>query len=246
MSMQKIQTEFNTTQYDAAYPVGIEYHYWNLARNSIIKSVLQKNNLLQKKILEIGCGRGHVVESLRADGYTCIGVDRAEITSAKEYLFFGIDFEALSPAIQEETEVVLLCDVLEHVPNPEEFLLKIQHTFPQVRHILITVPARMELWSNYDEYYGHMTRYAQPTLTAVLGSVGCRVLYMSYFFHLLYPPAYILALLKRNRGIIVHPPRGIMKVVHRVLATLFVIEQKFLPRTSGGTSLVCLVETPKV
>jgi SAM-dependent methyltransferase len=240
--MQKDITEFNTTQYDAAYPMGIEYHYWNLARNSIIKSVLKKHNLTGKKILEIGCGRGYVVESLRDDGYTCLGVDRARIESSKEYLFFGIDFDELNSTIKGETEVVLLCDVLEHIPEPEEFLARIQDAFPHVRHILITVSAREELWSNYDEYYGHMTRYSRPSLTKVLGSVGYRVLCMSYFFHLLYIPAYLLRLLRKERGIEVHPPVGILRALHRFLANVFVIEQKLLPHACGGTSLIFLIE----
>ena len=244
--MQTQHTEFNTTQYDAAYPLGIEFHYWNLARNRIIKSVLRKNKLTQKKMLEIGCGRGNVVESLREAGYTCIGVDRAEIQSEKEYLFFGIDFDALSPTIKEETEVILLCDVLEHIPNPEEFLVRIQDTFPHAKHILVTVPARKELWSNYDEYYGHMTRYARQSLRNVLEGAGYQMTYVSYFFHVLFVPAYILTLLKQNRNIVVHPPVGIMKVVHRILAALFVVEQKFLPDAVRGTSLVCLARTPHV
>lgn len=244
--MQKNQTEFNKMQYDAAYPLGIENHYWNLARNSIIKSVLKKNNLTEKKMLEIGCGRGHVVESLRADGYSCLGVDRATQNGAKEYLFFGIDFEELSSIIKEETEVILLCDVLEHIPHTEEFLTRIQRTFPHAQHVLVTVPARKELWSNYDEYYGHITRYSRVTLRKVLEGVGYKVSYMSYFFHLLYVPARILTLLKRNRNIIIHSPRGMARVLHQILATFFVIEQKLLFRVMGGTSLVCLVETPHV
>lgn len=244
--MQTNQTEFNTTQYDLAYPLGIEYHYWNIARNSIIKLILKKNNLTEKKVLEIGCGRGYVVESLRREGYTCLGVDCADISGAKEYLFFGIDFNELNSTIKEETEVILLCDVLEHIPDPGEFLIRIQCTFPHVQHVLITVPAREELWSNYDEYYGHMTRYSRPTLRKMLEGAGYHVLYMSYFFHLLYAPAYMLTLLGLNRSIAVHPPVGIMKVVHRILATLFVIEQKLLPRACVGTSLVCCAQISKV
>ncbi len=246
-NMQKDTTEFNTTQYDAAYPEGIEYHYWNIARNSIIQSVLKKNNLIGKKMLEIGCGRGYVVESLRAHGCDCVGVDRAVVVSKKEYLFFGIDFEELNTPLKESVEVILICDVLEHIPYSEEFLLRIRRTFPNMKYMLVTVPARQELWSNYDEYYGHMIRYSRPTLSNVLERAGYQVSYMSYFFHLLYFPAYVLTLLKRDRGIVVHSPKGLLlKAIHRLLAHLFVLEQQFFPRAVGGTSLICLVHTSNI
>lgn len=244
--MQKDITEFNITQYDTAYPEGSEYHYWNTARNSIITSVLKKHHLMDKKMLEIGCGLGYVVKHLRARRCDCLGVDRADIVSEKDYLFFGIDFEELDVTRRESIEVILLCDVLEHIPYPEEFLLRIRRAFPRMGHMFITVPARQELWSNYDEYYGHMIRYSQPTLRNVLKGAEYQILYLSYFFHLLYFPAYILTLLKRDRGIMVHPPKGLFKVVHRLLAKFFVLEQKLLPRAWGGTSLVCLVRIPNI
>lgn len=240
--MQDSQTEFNNIQYDSAYPEGIEHHYWNRARNSIIKSALRANSLTKKKILEIGCGRGLVVESLRTDGYECFGVDTARIDTKREYLYFGVDFAELDVSLRERIEVILLLDVIEHIPNAEEFLARIHQVFPQAKHILITVPARQELWSNYDKYYGHVVRYTRDSLNQTIIHAGYRILSTLYFFHVLYIPAYILAFFKQKRGIVVQPPKGVMRFIHRLIAFMLVMEQKMLPQRFIGTSLISVSE----
>lgn len=240
------KTEFTKVQYDEAYPDGVQSHYWNMARNNIIKSVLVTNDLMKKKILEIGCGPGYVVDYLRGEGCSCVGVDISSVHQTKEYLFFGKDFGDLDIAIKEETEVILLLDVLEHVLDPEEFVSRIQKTFSSVQYILITVPARKELWSNYDEYYGHMTRYNLSSMSAMLNKIGAISVHMSYFFHMLYFPAYILLAMKKSRDVVVTPPSGVMSVMHRILAIFFILEWKALPRLLPGTSIICLAKTKQL
>jgi hypothetical protein len=46
---------------------------------------------------------------------------------------------------------ILLRDVVEHIEDAGTFLRDLLRAFPNARHVLIAVPARMELWSNYDE-----------------------------------------------------------------------------------------------
>ena len=244
-------TEFTTAQYDLAYPDGIENHYWNRARNSIIMSVLKGHGLAQKRMLEIGCGRGLIVKDLRKNGYTCHGVDLAPlpVDATDEftgYLYYGIDFNDLNPTFRESIEVLLLCDVIEHIPNTSKFLESVRNAFPSAQYVLITVPARSELWSNYDKYYGHVVRYSLPLLSESVEKIGYHTRYISYFFHLLYVPALFLSIIKKDRAIKVFSPRGIMRHIHTCLTWFFILEQKVIPRTLLGTSIIYLVERERL
>ena len=60
--------QFENDDFDLAYPPGIEYHYWNLARNHIIEHQLNAITSSGIRILEIGCGKGIVVDYLRRKG----------------------------------------------------------------------------------------------------------------------------------------------------------------------------------
>ena len=59
-----MSTEFNETEFNLAYPDGVENNYWTISRNKILYHVLKKNKLDSGKIIEIGCGRGGVVKFL--------------------------------------------------------------------------------------------------------------------------------------------------------------------------------------
>jgi hypothetical protein len=53
----------------------------------------------------------------------------------------------------------LLCDVMEDLPEPIAFLDKVRMSLPALERVLLTVPARQELWSNWDQHHGHFRRY---------------------------------------------------------------------------------------
>ena len=71
-------TEFNQEQFDSIYPNGIENHYWNRARNILLKNILKKTGAV-KNILEVGCGKGIVTEYLLNNGFGINGIELAEV-----------------------------------------------------------------------------------------------------------------------------------------------------------------------
>jgi SAM-dependent methyltransferase len=236
-----MSTEFSNAQFDAIYPPGIEKHYWTSARTRIISTVLQKNNCKGKRILEIGCGRGVVLNALRKEGFDCSGVELASpsgVSSASEYIQYGKDFLSLDDTFAASVEVILLLDVIEHIEDDAAFLKQIQSKFPNLEHILITVPARMELWSNFDVFNGHFRRYSRASLSDAVERAQCTVEYSSYLFHLLYIPIFVLVLFNTKRSTIIHPPKGYMSYIHSILSGLCVLEHAVLPRSLLGSSLI--------
>jgi hypothetical protein len=70
-------SEYTIEQYCENYPTGIERYFWNVARNAIIARSLKRGHMHTWPLLDIGCGRGIVVEYLRSQGINCIGCDTA-------------------------------------------------------------------------------------------------------------------------------------------------------------------------
>ena len=81
---------------------------------------------------------------------------------------------------------MLLLDVFEHIKDRRQYLQQIYRELPNCRQLVITVPARMELWSGYDEHWGHHLRYDRPGLEAELSESGFAPEKTAYFFHWVY------------------------------------------------------------
>jgi hypothetical protein len=141
---------------------------------------------------------------------------------------------------REQVSDVLLLDVLEHLEHPEKLLAGLRATFPRLRRILVTVPARAELWSNYDERFGHFRRYDKLGLERLLeGQSGFHVETCRYFFRALYPAMRGAALLPAGRATVVRPPQ--LPVVHLLFARLLTLTDRLLPSTWYGSSLLAVV-----
>jgi len=147
------ETKFSDQQLEETYPKGIGNHFWNHARNRIIASTLFAQGVSpQSRILEIGCGRGVVVRYLRARGIDCHGVElsKSEVDDdLKGAVRMGWDCFELPVEFRDSVTGLMLLDVIEHLPDPVNFMSRLQTSFRNARFLLVTVPARKELWSNY-------------------------------------------------------------------------------------------------
>src|SRR3990167_3251137 len=144
---------FTSEEFESAYPPGIEEHYWNRARNDILERKILKYTGMDRFILDIGCGRGLTVDYLCKRSFRCYGSDLAPVSvpsHLSDVIFTGRDAFSLDRGFREKVNTILLLDVVEHSADPGSFLQNCILAFPALRHVFITVPARMELWSNYD------------------------------------------------------------------------------------------------
>lgn len=243
-----MKTVFSDDKYDNAYPDGMEYHWWYLARNRIVASTINAFPSHKSSVLEVGCGRGIVVKGLRDAGIDCFGVELAKvrpIRAAEEYIRVGIDAVELPNTERKRYDTILLLDVIEHIPNPATFLRDLTNAFPNLSRIIITVPARKELWSNYDEFYGHYRRYTLEMLETLSNEINWSLNGKSYFFHLVYIPAWLMIKRKVGRKTSLKPPQGLNILLHRLISFVMVVDYYLLPGFLAGTSIIATLKVKK-
>ena len=118
------------------------------------------------KILEIGCGEAGVLEAFLLRSNECFGVDlnqrKIELakTRQKNYLSNGqiqlLNDDVQDPVVQEKLggpfDVILLKDVIEHIPNQEEFIPKLKSLLAEDGVIFFGSPpmANALWWSSSD------------------------------------------------------------------------------------------------
>jgi SAM-dependent methyltransferase len=236
-------TAFSDDQFDLAYPDGIENHWWILARNRILSHIIRKFAGAAAIVLDVGCGRGIVVNYLRDKGIDCTGVELAlarPVFSVQDHVRVGIDAWDLPLAERMRFDTMLLLDVIEHIPDSAAFLKRLTGAFPNLSHVIIMVPACQELWSNYDECYGHCRRYSLEMLKSAAIALGADCIFAGYFFHLAYPLCWSAAHLAKKRETTLHAPQGIAKWLHRLISGVMICDYHFLPgRVPGMSALAC-------
>ena len=139
---------------------------------------------------------------------------------------------------REQTTTILLLDVIEHVSDPVVFLRALLDAFPSVVNMIVTVPARPELWSNHDEFYGHHMRYTLPGIAKLADALQARSTWRRYFFRPLYPPLWLAARLKLQRNVALTAPPAWTRWIHRIVAKALVLEYRVLPSVLAGTSII--------
>lgn len=246
MTTDRKSTAFVHDQYDQLYPAGIEHTYWHVARHLTIGRALRAHLAPGSKLVEVGCGAGVVTRYLRSLGYDVVGTDLGAAPGARgvPYLFPGTKAEDLPGPIRLTAQALLLFDVIEHVEDAPGMLKSLLDAFPNARYVLLTVPSRKELWSSFDDHFGHFRRYDRPMLRRELKEAGMEPVSMKYFFHGLYMAIGLNNLLRGGqRNIRFRPPgSAFARMRNRVLGRAMYLEGALLPDGLAGSSIICMAE----
>jgi len=138
------------------------------------------------RFLDVGCATGMLLEHMRGRGWEVRGVDlcRQSVEYARRRreleVFAGTLFEAAFPP--ESFAVVHFSHLLEHIPEPREFLLEVRRILAPGGLAIITTPnvsglqARLfgKRWRS--AIADHLILFSKKTLGALLGQTGFRTL----------------------------------------------------------------------
>lgn len=114
------------------------------------------------KVVEVGCGKGDFVELMQRDGH----FDARGFDAAYEGDNPAIERRYLTGADRIEADMVVLRHVLEHVPQPYQFLEMLSSIFGEAK-VCIEVPSYDWILANkafFDITYEHVNYFAQKTL----------------------------------------------------------------------------------
>ncbi|WP_232495213.1 class I SAM-dependent methyltransferase [Novosphingobium kaempferiae] len=164
----------------------IEDHWYYRAK---LKAVLHDlDSIPFESVLDVGAGSGffsrRILAATQAREATCVDPNypaETEETVAGKALRFRRSVEA-TPA-----DLVLMMDVIEHVPDDVALVREYAAQAASGTHFLVTVPAFMWLWSGHDVFLEHYRRYTLPGLAGVLGKAGLEMVHGHYFFGAVLP-----------------------------------------------------------
>ena len=134
-------------------------------------------------ILDVGCGDGLFFPKLRAFGTPeGIEIDPAALGGRPPApnIHLGPFDQSFQPG--KTYRLVLMLDVIEHVPDDAGFLKRAVDLLAPGGRILITVPALQWLWTQHDELNHHQRRYTKKRFAAVARDAGMAIDDSRYFF----------------------------------------------------------------
>jgi len=242
-----METQYDQDHFQFNYPDGIENNYWNFARNKIILNTIKKYPV--GNIVDVGAGRGIVTGYLHNHGISIRGFElgtTTPISNSNAPVIYNTDVLSIPKSdAKANYNAVSFFDVIEHIENPVSFMKSILSHFENAEYLIIAVPSRKELWSNFDDYYGHFRRYNLHDLRNEVTQVGFEVLTCRYFFHSLYFAILLNNLIAKKRTIAFKPPTGIFKTINAFLGTIFYLEKFIVPGSWYGSSIICVARRKK-
>lgn len=147
-------------------------HWWFVARRHLMRTMVEQlvppslgeQDAQRATVIDVGCGTGANIAEL-ADSYHAVGIG----TSADAIRFASerypdVDFRGgfapddLGDCLPQ-AKLVMMMDVLEHVPDDFQLLSSMMAATQPGTYFLLTVPANLALWSPHDEAFGHYRRY---------------------------------------------------------------------------------------
>ena len=226
-------------------------HWWFITKRIIVMDLIKRHIDIHKepKILDIGCGSGLMLNHLKKIGHT-YGMDMSDeaIKFSKEIFNGKVEKGSMPDNIPFENvyfDLIILLDVIEHIDQDAASLVAIRDRLIPGGKAIITVPANMFLWSDFDEINQHKRRYSISELRWKLTEAGFKIEKISYYNTILFPLVYIVRLLNR---ILNRSSASDLKLpswpVNHILKSIFGLE-KYLLRIVNlpfGVSILAVVE----
>lgn len=221
-------------------------HWWWRARRRFVLEALQRlrPDGTWGAILDVGCGDGLFFDDLsrlgRVEG---VEVD-ADLVSPDGPYRDRIHVQPFDSHFRPGRQygLILMLDVLEHLPDPVAALRHALRLLEPRGKILVTVPAFSLLWTNHDVVNQHYVGYTRRTFRPVAEAAGLRLDDICYFFHWTWPVKLCLRVVEAIVRPRLRPPSLPPSWLNRALLAVTRAEQHLLTpfRPPFGSSLMVI------
>jgi ubiquinone/menaquinone biosynthesis C-methylase UbiE len=181
-------------------------------------------------LLDCGAGTGRFAQEMEAHCRVMVLDDHEESLRLLRTRFRPDQILSLAgdqvPLPGESLEYVTALDVLEHTPDDRAVVDGFYRLLKPGGVALVTVPAGMALWSDWDVTLHHFRRYSRPQLCALFPGDRWELLYVNYTNVAIYPAAWLVRKWRRWFPL---PPDGVRsedrvpgRWLNAILRSLFV------------------------
>jgi len=174
----------------------ISSHWYYVSKGRALRDFL--GDLKVPQVLDVGAGSGvfsrYLLDEEFCESAICVDPNYAE-EKVEDHNGKKIEFVK---NIEETTQqLVLMMDVLEHVPDDKALLEEYVKNMEVGGHVLITVPAFQFMWSGHDVFLEHHRRYTIKMIESCVKEAGMIPVKSRYFFGSLFPVIAVIRLVKK-------------------------------------------------
>jgi SAM-dependent methyltransferase len=178
-----------------------ETYWWFVGRRSLVRQMVAHFAPAgDLRLLDAGCGTGGTMKRLEGLGliYGCdLSEEALTYCRQRGFTLLAAGSVVELPFQSASLDVVLSCDVLEHLPDDAAGLAEMVRVLKPGGCLVLTVPAHRFLWSEHDEALAHVRRYSAKELRKRLQEAGLRVTKLSPVVTLTFLPILAFRLLQR-------------------------------------------------
>ena len=168
--------DINLLDYDANYQnEQSNSQFFQQHLESVIE-IMDKNNLLEGKVLEIGCGKGFFMDILLERGVDITGIDPTYEGTSPSVIkdYYGEKYAYL------DANFIILRHTLEHIPKPLDFIQMIAKANNYKGKIYIEIPTFDWIMNNNaveDIFYEHCNYFVPDTIKLLFEECQCEYIF---------------------------------------------------------------------
>ncbi len=181
-------------------------HWYYAGKREFVRNWIERVQPLRREHLLLDCGAGTGLFAKEMERFCRVLVldDHEEALRILRTRFRADQILSLAgdqvPLPDQSLDLVTALDVLEHVPDDAAVVRGFHRLLKPGGVAVVTVPASMALWSDWDVALHHFRRYDRAQLRALFRDNSWEILHINYTNVFVYPAVWAVRKWRAMRG----------------------------------------------